>query len=61
MIKNLKIKFENDQIFKNGNYSQMKSQVFHSVDIPKNQKKQYLVTKSSNQNRYYFGDIKLRY
>lgn len=35
IIKNLKIKFENDRIFKNGDYSQMKSQVFYSVDAEK--------------------------
>lgn len=40
VIKFLKIKFENDKIFKNGDYSQMKSQVFHSVHSDTIQRKQ---------------------
>ncbi|MBQ9258315.1 MAG: TIGR02452 family protein [Neisseriaceae bacterium] len=35
VIKFLKIKFENDKIFKKSDYSQMKSQVFHSVSVEK--------------------------
>ncbi|MBP5789542.1 MAG: TIGR02452 family protein [Neisseriaceae bacterium] len=40
IIKFLKIKFENDCIFKSGDYSQMKSKVFHSVHSDTVQRKQ---------------------
>ena len=45
MIKFLKIKFENDRIFKNSDYSQMKSQVYHSVHSNIIQRKQKFIVK----------------